>query len=502
MLDAVERIGNLGQFIDFGQYFVIHAARQSGKTTLLQDMTSRLNSGGKYYALYCSLEGLQGITDVEKGIPQIVKIIRNCLLYTQFPHNTEFAADADFSDSSDVLRMEISKYCNKLDKPLIIFFDEADCLSEQTLITFLRQLRNGYNSRGTAPFIHSLALVGMRNIRDFKARVRPDSQTLGSASPFNIVAASVTLRNFTQEEDSMLYRQHTDDKGQQFENGVVETVFEQTQGQPWLVNAIAREITFNQLNLDYSPTITVEMVDTAIKTIIKRRDTHIDSLLERLKEERVKKIIEPVMLGEFVDGKQNDDYLYVRDLGLIREDGGVIRPANPIYAEVIARTLNYDSQADLQQERPTYQMPRYLKNGKIDMEFLMSDFQEFWRENSDIWVEKYFYKEAAPHLILMAFLQRVINGGGKIIREMASGRKRLDLYILYEGQKYPIEIKLWNGEKVLERGIAQTSEYMDMLGCNEGTLAIFDRRPKRSWSKKLYIKHKDIDDKKIMIVGL
>jgi hypothetical protein len=54
------------------QYFVIHAARQSGKTTYLQDLTNRLNADGKYYTLYCSLEGMQGIEDPEKGIPEIV----------------------------------------------------------------------------------------------------------------------------------------------------------------------------------------------------------------------------------------------------------------------------------------------------------------------------------------------------------------------------------------------------------------------------------------------
>jgi hypothetical protein len=55
---------------------------------------------------------------------------------------------------------------------------------------------------------------------------------------------------------------------------------------------------------------------------------------------------------------------------------------------------------------------------------LLKAFQEFLRENSEIWVEKYEYKEAAPHLILQAFLQRVIKRGGEIIRKYASGRRQ------------------------------------------------------------------------------
>jgi hypothetical protein len=46
----------------------------------------------------------------------------------------------------------------------------------------------------------------------------------------------------------------------------------------------------------------------------------------------------------------------------------------------------------------------YLIDGKLDMKQLLSEFKQFWRENSDIWVDKYQYKEAAPHLILQAYL--------------------------------------------------------------------------------------------------
>jgi hypothetical protein len=167
----------------------------------------------------------------------------------------------------------------------------------------------------------------------------------------------------------------------------------------------------------------------------------------------------------------SDDFYYTRDLGLIRADKADIEPANPIYAEVIVRTLNHSLQRQLQ-TLTLYQMPRYLKEEQIDMDFLMRDFQQFWRENSDIWVDKFDYTEAAPHLVMMAFLQRVVNGGGQVIREMAAGRGFLDLCLVYEGQKHPIELKIWRGEKTLKEGIEQTARYMDTYGCAEGWLAI------------------------------
>jgi len=177
-------------------------------------------------------------------------------------------------------------------------------------------------------------------------------------------------------------------------------------------------------------------------------------------------------------------------------------PSNPIYGEVIARMLSLNFQNDFCSEKYPYEIPRYLRNGRIDMDYLMRDFQQFWRENSAIWETKYQYKEAAPHLILMAFLQRIVNGGGYLIREMAAGKGRTDLCLVYEKQKYPIELKVRRGEKSVSEGIDQTIRYMDTFGCSEGWLAIFDRRIKMSWSKKIYVKKVTRDGKTVTVVGL
>ena len=502
MIDAATRLQGVDQLIDMNQYFVIHAARQSGKTTFLLELTKKLNAGDKYYAIYCSLEGLQGITDAEKGIPLIVECIRYALLICKTPNNEIFAKNANYNNYAGVLNEELAKYCSLLDKPLVIFFDEADCLYGDTLISFLRQLRAGYIKRAIVPFVHSVALVGMRNIRDFKALVRSERETLGSASPFNIVTKAFTINNFTREEVATLYKQHSEETGQLFDNKTIDLVYEQTQGQPWLVNAVAREVTIEMLDLDYSKPITSELVHQAIQSIILRRDTHIDSLLERLKEERVRRIIEPMLVGEVVFERNQDDYQYVIDLGLIKNVAGKTQPSNPIYAEVIARTLSYNAQEAFIMEAPDSNIPRYLKNGKIDMDYLMQDFQQFWRENSEIWVDRFQYKEAAPHLILQAFLQRILNGGGSIIREMVAGTKRTDLCLVFEEKKYPIELKIRRGDKSITEGIKQTLQYMDTFGCTEGWLAIFDQRPEISWDDKIYIKKENIEGKIITLVGL
>jgi len=197
-----------------------------------------------------------------------------------------------------------------------------------------------------------------------------------------------------------------------------------------------------------------------------------------------------------------DDFLYACDLGLIRMTPQKIEPSNPIYADVMVRKLNAGLQEDLIRNDKTYVIPRYIREGKIDMDYLFRDFQQFWRENSDIWIEKFQYKEAAPHLILQAFLQRVINGGGNIHPEMAAGRRRVDLCLVYEGKKYPIELKIRRSEKTVCEGIEQTIRYMDTFGCTEGWLAIFDQRPDINWEEKIFQKKETVDGKTVTIVGL
>lgn len=503
MLPAQERCQGLLGLIEHKQYFVIHAARQSGKTTLLFEVEQQLKNSGEYYVMYCSLEVADKISDPERGIPTIVKRLQFEVESNDTLQGYSFAENVEYSDFATVLLKALSALCRVLDKPLVVLFDEIDCLSNGTLISFLRQLRDGYVNRSRFPFVHSIALVGMRNIRDYKAKVREDRETLGSASPFNIVKASKTLRNFTQDEIAALYAQHTGATEQIFPPAVTERVYFYTQGQPWLVNAVACEIVEQILNSDFSQPIFPDHVEQAVQTIILRRDTHIDSLMERLTEERVRRIVEPVILGESKGyDVLDDDYRYVLDLGLLREaEHRLLIPANPIYGELIIRTLSFRSQMEMDQQQFPPEAPAYLVDGGLDMQRLLSDFQQFWRENSDIWIEKYQYQEAAPHLILQAFLQRVMNAVGSVAREMAGGTKRLDLCLHYQGAKYPLELKLRYSQKTYEEGKEQLAEYMDKLGCTEGWLIVFDRRKKTPWSKKIFWRTHKMEGKTIHIVG-
>lgn len=477
MLPAEERIVDVPPLIEEKAYFVIHAPRQVGKTTSLRSLAASLTTAGRYVAVHASCEqGHDLAGDPEWAVSSVIEAIHReteVLPEEQRPPLPSTLADAG---AHSRLINYLTAWCERCPKPVVLFLDEIDALIDQGLVTVLRQLRAGYPSR-PGRFPHSVALIGLRDVRDYKVAPGDDGK-LGTASPFNVKVESVRLRHFTAEEIRRLYRQHTEDTGQRFEEQASARAFELTQGQPWLANALARQLV-QVLVPDRRQAVTADDVDRAAQLLIQRRDTHIDSLIERLREPRVERIIAPILAGELIVGDRLDDDLsYVEDLGLVDSVSGHLQIANPIYREVIPRAL-----AGVTQKLIPHETRWYLDDdGALDMPALLNGFLDFWRLHGEPMLGSQPYKEVAFQLLVMSFLQRVINGGGRILREYALGRGRMDLVVQWprDGgiQEEVIELKVWRDGRPDPESAAldQLDAYLDRLGLDHGALMIFDRR--------------------------
>ena len=501
MLPALDRLPGVRELVAGGDYFVVHAPRQTGKTTALKALVREINAKGDMFAIYCTLESLQNATSLmlaNKVIREI--IVGNARRMPSFPRGAELPpAPTDDGQVLLSVRLVLTDICDIVRKPVVVFFDEADCLVGDILISFLRQLRDGYVNRKEIPFPKSIALVGMLDVRDYKAQIRPGGQSLGQISPFNILAEDLLIPNFTESDIRALYAQHTAETGQVFADGVIEDVWRLTRGQPWLVNAVAHECVAKIHSFRYSEPITVADIEEAREAIIRRRDTHVDSLMERMREPRVRRIVEPQISGDVSNLTYNDeDYRYVTDLGLLRVDRGALVPANPMYAEIIGRYLSRGEQDAMIRSVP--ETP-WVKDDGLDMAGLMAAFQQFWRENSGADRDIMGYREAVPHLVLMAFLQRVTNGGGHINREMAVGTGRLDLCVEFRKGRYAIEVKTSDNFKG-EKSYAQCAQYLDSLGLSEGWMPIFEKSKDKPWDEKIYTRDEVFNGKTIHVIGL
>jgi hypothetical protein len=356
------------------------------------------------------------------------------------------------------------------------------------MTNLLRQLRAGYHVRGAGQFPTSVALIGMRDVRDYLVAAK-DGHAVNTGSPFN-VTTSVTLGNFTRGDIAALYAQHTADTGQAFTDAAVERAWWWSAGQPYLVNALASECV-RVLVPDRSLPVGPDAIDDAKERLVLARVTHLDNLAERLREDRVARVVLPILLGDVPDGVDTttDDFQYAVDLGLVRRGRSAPEIANPLYREVLARQLSQRRQDNL----PSPWWKWLHEDGTLDMEALVDAFLAWWREHADILVEtdQSAYREAAAHLAFMGFLQRVVNGGGKVYREYAAGRGRIDLLVEFGGGRHVVELKRVAPNRAgLERvrgdGIAQLEGYLGTLGLTEGWLLIFDQRPDRSWDDKLW----------------
>lgn len=339
MLPPERRLGAVRPLIDLSAFFVVHAPRQSGKTTSFASLARTLTSEGRYAAIHVSCKPAASAgDDIERGIGALVRAIDE-------EARQQLAKDLQPSQGPEAfhtieaelrLRIFLSRWCASCPRPVVLFLDEFDALTDTTLQSVLDQLHSGYTAR-PAPFPHSLALIGLRDVRDYK--VGPEGHRLGTASPFNIKLESLRLRDFTQDEVAELYAQHTAETGQAFRPVTAAMAFEFTRGQPWLVNALARQALAEAG--DPASEITEIHLTRARERLILRRDTHIDSLVERLREPRVRRVIEPILAGRFLPPDPwNDDLTLAKELGFVIQHEQGLEIANPFYRSLIQLGLS------------------------------------------------------------------------------------------------------------------------------------------------------------------
>ncbi|WP_129678429.1 AAA family ATPase, partial [Candidatus Chloroploca sp. Khr17] len=336
MLPAAARVLRARRLVADFNYFVIHAPRQTGKTTSMIALAQELTASGAYVAALVSVE-VGAAFNHDPGAAELA-ILNNwrLALNAQMPRDLQPPAWPE-AEPGTRIGAALQAWAQAALRPLVLFIDEIDALQNETLISVLRQLRAGYTWRPTG-FPASLALIGMRDVRDYKV-ASGGSERLNTASPFNVKTRSLTLGSFTRDDVAELYQQHTDETGQVFPSAVIDHAFGLTQGQPWLVNDLAKTVVEDILKDDPQP-VTVAHLDAAKELMIQRQDTHLDSLAERLREPRVRRVIEPILVGGSISDVPADDRQFVVDLGLVRrnEAGGLVI-ANPIYHEVLPRVL-------------------------------------------------------------------------------------------------------------------------------------------------------------------
>lgn len=245
------------------RYFVMHAPRQTGKTSALLTLRDTLNESGKYRCVYVNVEiGQSAREDVEAAMRPIL----NRIAYeAEIVLRDRFVAGIwqeilDRSGPNGALQEVLSRWAAADEKPLVLMIDEIDALIGDTLLSMLRQLRAGYPDR-PRQYPQTVILCGVRDVRDYRIQSTAENAIIAGGSAFNIRTESLRLGDFTRVEVQQLLTQHTETTGQIFAENAQNAIWELTQGQPWLVNALSYEACFkNKAGRNRSQAITANAI--------------------------------------------------------------------------------------------------------------------------------------------------------------------------------------------------------------------------------------------------
>jgi AAA+ ATPase superfamily predicted ATPase len=483
-------IKEIMRLIEQKKYFVLYAPRHSGKTSCLIALANHLNKRGKYNCLYLNIESVytsnSDLKTSMKGILSELSSRARDYLGDTFP---EKIATKVLEDKGPNLALNelLTLWTKASTKPIVLFFDEIDSIGGELLESLLRQIRSGYDKRPKF-FPHSIILCGIEDLR-YKKITETEEGVITGGSVFNIEAKSLRLQNFNVDEVRALLHPYSKEAGIAIKEEVYQKLWDITNGLPWIVNALAYEICFEMIPRKKDiQAIKVQHVEEAAENLIQRREIHLKNLVDKLNEDRIRKIITAMLLGsDFPKDVSEEDLRYIYYLGLINLKAGEVDIANEIYREVIPRALIYPTQMLIR-----YNLSWYMeKDGSLNIRKILRLFQVFFKKHYDQWVRRFSYKEAGASLLLQAFLQRIIDGGGKIERKYGLGRGYTTLIIKWpykdEIQKAVIDIHyLTRGFKELAKDSMETMvETLKTMSINNGHLIIFNPNPDDFWEQKV-----------------
>jgi len=478
-VDLQPELAKIDELIEKGTYFVINRPRQCGKTTLLHFLRRRIMDSSSYFPALLSFELFAQRAEMPEA--EFYRQLANLVF-----KETRFASEGkqlppEINDRFaffDWLR----RLCQPRPKKLVLLIDEIDAVPETVVIGFLANLRAMYLDRQREPAPHSIALAGVHDIKNLKARYRDETRSLGSASPFNI-AIDYHLPPFSLANIRQYYLEHTQETGQQFEDAVFSRVHHVTNGHPWLVSVLAK-IMVKELVLNRKETISLSHAEAAIQRLIASRNANFESLYNNARKPEILPVVLDLLTGRRREFNIHADNIDLGvSYGIFSEASQQLVLGNPIYAQVLYKHFKEELEGeDIQKLVEGNRL--HSRNGVLDFPRVLEKFQAFMKAKGTTLVKHPTFKEATAQLLFLSYLDLLVNGKGWTFKEVPSGKGRIDVLCVYGQQKEVVELKLWYGARRYSEGLDQLAGYLESENLKRGYLLVFDRREKKTRGRK------------------
>lgn len=483
MVDTSDKIGQIVEMVDNGDYFVINRPRQYGKTTTLFLLEQELKKDKKYLVLDTSFEGIDAFTTADQSlfISTFLDLLRKPLEYNGERELVDFLQAQDSIFNFNSLGNFLAQFVQKANRRVVLLIDEVDKSSNYpVLFDFLAMLRSKYlkRSEGKDYTFHSIVLAGVHDVKSLKSKIRSETDSRYN-SPWNIaVDFKIDLNLFPVKIASMLEEYSTDTSIKMDTNSIAERIYYYSSGYPFLVSKLCqitdKEILSHLKRNEWLP----EDIDKAVQYVLTEENTNFESLIKNLENnsDLYDFVFDLIMNGtQYLFNLDNPVIHFGRLYGILKEEQGRVKIHNRIYEQ---RIYNYLSSRLETSRHVTFHnvTQSYLnESGGLNIKKIILKFQEFM--NQQYGLKDKDFLERNGRLLFLAFIRPIINGRGFDFKEVqVSEEKRLDIVITFDNRKYIIELKIWHGEIYHQEGIRQLCDYLDRQDESTGYLLVFDLR--------------------------
>jgi hypothetical protein len=479
MANTSEKIAQIMQFVEQGDYFTINRGRQYGKTTTLFLLEEQLPK--EYNVISVSFEGVSdGVFEAEANFCQ--GLLNICSKYID---EKKLLGSEAWIDSSVITFDLLDTFLNKIcaDKKIVLMIDEVDKTSNNIIfLKFLEMLRDKYlkRNKGLGATFQSVILAGVYDIKNLKLKmIQAGTHQLQDGekrinSPWNIaIDFNVDMSLNEKEIASMLTEYESDHKIGIDIEAIAKEIRDYTSGYPYLVSRICQCIE-KDLNGDW----TLNGVQKAVRLILLEQSTLFNDLFKNVKSNsELRDILYSIVINgkSFTFNSDNPGMELGLMFGILAQKNEKIAVHNRIFE--IRITNYFATEKEVSDSKLTMRtsVEEVASKDKLDMELLLKKFANHYYEIYNGKSINFLEKEC--RLLFITYLRPYINGVGfyHLESETRSG-KRTDVIVDYKTDQFIIELKLWYGDISHEAAYDQLAGYLESKNKDIGYLLTFDFR--------------------------
>ena len=484
MVDIMDKLEKIISLVKADKYFVINRPRQYGKTTILSALRRELL--GRYLVISISFEGLGDIifSDEQLFCQTFLKNCARAIRFIDRDNSNKLLKYYKEVTNLDNLSDYISEFIEECNKEVILIIDEVDKSSNnQLFLNFLGLLRNKYLQReeGYDITFKSVILAGVYDIKNLKLKLRPDEERKYN-SPWNIAVPFDVDMSLSKEGINNMLEDYKRDRGVDLDTErVSEFIYFYTNGYPFLVSRLCQIIDEN-LGACWNE----EGMIRSVKLLLLERNTLFDDLVKNLENNKeLRYLIESIVIdGKIISFNLSNPIINLGVIfGILSNRDNKVSISNRIYEQYIYDYLSSKTEVSNNGLGKYNFKSDFVEENGLNIEKILLRFQQFMKEQYSSLDADFIEREG--RLLFLAFIKPIINGVGFDFKEVQiSEEKRLDVVIVYNANKYIIELKIWRGEKYHQRGLKQLADYLDINEQEKGYLLIFNFNKDKEYKKE------------------